>query len=176
MENSNDTPNNNGNGTPAPDELESLKLQIEEHKKQYLYLRADFDNFRKQTIKERSDLMKYGSEPVLREFIAVLDNLERARQTPLTTESIETFKEGLSLISGEFRKVLEKFGVEEVDPKGQIFDPMIHEALTSESNPAVPPNVVTQVFKKAYKLHGRVIRPAQVVVNTISQDGGKNGN
>ena len=146
----------------------SVAEQIAELKKQNLYLLADFDNYRKQAIKERSDLVKYGNEPVLRDFLGVLDNLERAAATPVTPETLENYKNGVGMIVSQFKKSLERFGVEEVDPQGQEFDPSIHEALGSDQNPDYPPNTVTQVLKKAFKLRGKVIRPAQVLVNTAS--------
>jgi molecular chaperone GrpE len=156
-----------GNGS----ELEALKAEIAELKKEKLYLLADFDNFRKQAIKERSELVKYGSEPILREFLTVLDNLERSAHIDVspTPETIENYKNGIEMIITQFKKTLERFGVEEVESKGQTFDPLLHEAVSSEENPDLPPNSVTQVLSKAYKLKGKVIRPAQVVVNTSSK-------
>jgi molecular chaperone GrpE len=153
-------------GSPSEASENAQAQEIAELKKQNLYLMADFDNFRKQAIKERSDIVKYGNEPIIREFLGVLDNLERAALTPLSAESIETYKNGVELIVTQFKKSLERFGVEEVDPQGQEFDPSLHEALGSDSNPDFPPNTVTQVLKKAYKLKGKIIRPAQVLVNT----------
>ena len=129
--------------------------QIDELKKQHLYLLADFDNYRKQAIRERSDLIKYGNEPIVRELLGVLDNLERAAGTPVNAETLETYKSGVDMIVGQFKKTLERFGVEEVDPKGQAFDPSMHEALGADNNPDFPPNTVTQVLKKAYKLRGK---------------------
>jgi molecular chaperone GrpE len=156
-----------GNGS----EVEALKAEITELKKEKLYLLADFDNFRKQAIKERSELVKYGSEPILREFLTVLDNLERSAHIDVspTPETIESYKNGIEMIITQFKKALERFGVEEVESKGQTFDPLLHEAVSSEENPDLPPNSVTQVLSKAYKLKGKVIRPAQVVVNTSSK-------
>ena len=150
-------------GSPSTSNLES---EIQELKKEKLYLLADFDNFRKQAIKERSDLMKYGSEPIIREFLTILDNLERAASTELTPETMASYKSGVEMIVSQFKKVLERFGVEEVNAQGETFDPSVHEALSSESNSELPDNTVSQVLKKAYKLRGKVIRPAQVIVNT----------
>ncbi len=169
-----DEPNESENTDPAIDgEAQAnppCEAQLEEMKKQYLYLRADFENFRRQSIKERSELIKFGSEPVLREFLSVLDNLERASDTAVTADTLDQYKNGVGLIVNQLKKSLEKFGVEEVDCKGQTFDPNVHEALSSSNNPDLPPNSITDVFKKAYKLHGKVIRPAQVVVNTTTKE------
>src|ERR1700677_497013 len=93
-----------GNGS----ELEALKAENAELKKEKLYLLADFDNFRKQAIKERSELVKYGSEGIIREFLTVLDNLERAALTPLTSETMDSYKSGIEMIVSQFKKVLER--------------------------------------------------------------------
>jgi molecular chaperone GrpE len=154
----------------TPSTNQNLTEQIEELKKEKLYLLADFDNFRKQAIKERSDLIKYGSEPIIREFLTILDNLERAASTELTPETMASYKSGVEMIVSQFKKVLERFGVEELEAQGQVFDPSVHEALSSEENPDHPENTITQVLKKAYKLRGKVIRPAQVVVNTSKSE------
>lgn len=164
------------NQTPPAQEaaepgLSAEALELMELKKQYLYLRADFDNYRRQAIKERSDLVKFGAEPAIKEFLNVLDNLDRAAHTPVNGETLEAYKNGLELIITQFKKSFERFGVEEINCEGQPFDPNVHEALSSMSNPDLPNNTVGQVFKKAYRLHGKVIRPAQVVVNTIKGDG-----
>ncbi len=151
---------------PLVVEKTNISDELEELKKKNLYLRADFDNYRKQSIKERTELIKFGAEPVLREFLSILDDLERAANADLTPETLATYKSGIQLIASQFTKTLEKFGIEEVQSLGQPFDPILHEALTSESLADKPANSVTQVFKKAYRLHGKVIRPAQVVVNS----------
>ena len=129
-----------------------------------LYLRAEFDNYKKQSIKERSDYLKYGSERLITELLEVIDNFDRALATPATAENIDTFSQGMQLTSNELKGTLKKFGVEEVPCKGEAFDPTYHEALSSEETDEVEPGHITQVFKGAYKLHDRLIRPAQVVV------------
>jgi molecular chaperone GrpE len=146
------------------DAILALQAELDRAKKDYLYLRADFDNYKKSVIKERSDLLKYGSERVFRELLDVLDTFERALQTELTAESIQNYKEGISLTATELLKTLSRFGVTELPCEGLPFDPNVHEALSSEETDATAPGNITRVFKKAYKLHDRVIRPAQVVV------------
>lgn len=164
----------NDNTQPPKDDSEAdvaassegnASSELEDMKKKFLYLRADFENYKKQAFKERSDLVKYGAEPILREFLGILDNLERAAEVELSDTSIEKYKSGVDLIVGQFRKSLERFGVEEVKSEGQEFDPAIHEAIGADANPNEKANVITQVLKKAYKLHGKLIRPAQVLVN-----------
>ncbi len=141
-----------------------LEAELAKAKNDILYLRADFDNYRKSVIKERSDLVKFGAERVFIELLEVLDNFERALQTELTPETIAVYKEGVELTRNEFKKSLEKFGVREIACEGVAFDPTLHEAISSEETSAMPAGHIARVFKTAYKLHDRVIRPAQVVV------------
>lgn len=156
-----DEENKNENGAAATPENE-----LEKVKKDYLYLAADFDNYRKNAIKERSDLTKYGAERFIREFLDVFDNFERALDAEVTSDNIETFRKGVKMIAGEFRQLLQKHSVEEVKSDGAAFDPTKHEALGSEPRDDMPTGHVARTFKKAYKLHDKLLRPAQVTVAT----------
>ncbi len=151
------TDNKAENGTDVQAELDKAK-------KDYLYLLAEFDNFRKNAIKERSEMVKYGSEKFIREFLNVFDNFERALDASDAADS-SAFREGVQMIATELRHLLQKFGVEEVKAEGETFDPSKHEALSSEPRSDVEPGKVVRVFKKAYKLHDKLLRPAQVVVS-----------
>lgn len=141
-----------------------LKTELEKSKSEYLYLLAEFDNYRRNAIKERSDLQKFGAEKFIREFLGVLDNFERALESDSKNEG--SFREGVQMIATEMKGLLTRFGVEEVKSEGEAFDPTKHEALSSEPRADMPPGHVARVFKKAYKLHDRLIRPAQVTVAT----------
>lgn len=151
----------NENGS---DEREELRAQYEKMKNDFLYLGAEFENYKKHAIKERSDMLRYGSERLARDLLEVVDNFERALVAANTTESQDTLKEGVALIHRELQSLLNRHGVREQDPVGQPFDPNSHEALTSEETDQFPPGSVARVFKKAYRLHDRLLRPAQVVV------------
>lgn len=157
----------------ATKEAEStdLKAQLEKAKNDYLYLAADFDNYRKNSIKERSELMKFGAERLVRELLGVVDNFERALENDSNQEK---FNEGVKMIYQDLKGFLQKIGVTEIPTQGLMFDPTAHEAVTSEPTDAVPVGHVARVFKKAYKLHDRMIRPAQVVVATAPAEN-KNG-
>ena len=144
--------------------LAEAQAAAEKAKRDYLYLLAEFDNYKKSVIKERSDLRKYGSERLLVELLGVLDIFETALGAQITAENYAEFRKGVELTAHNLRSVLQRFGVEEVPAQGQPFDPTLHEALSSEETDSVPEGYVSQVFKKAYKLFERVIRPAQVVV------------
>lgn len=145
------------------DPVAEAKSEAEKFKNEYLYLRAEFENFKKQVIKERSDLRKYGSERLVSDLLNVLDIFETALATEVNSDSIANFRKGIEMTSNELKSVLQRHGVSEVPSKGLPFDPAIHEALSSEESD-VAPGTITQVFKKPYKLHDRVVRPGQVVV------------
>lgn len=158
----------NDRAESPPTETDALRAELEKAKKDYLYLLAEFDNYRRNAVKERSELSKYGAEKFLREFLGVYDNFERALETEVTNENWSSFREGVDMISGELRGLLQRFGVEEVKSEGEIFDPAKHEALSSEPRSDLPPGSVARVFKKAYKLFDKLIRPAQVTVSTAA--------
>lgn len=148
-------------------ELDSAKALAEKNKNDFLYLRAEFDNYRRNMIKERSDLLKYGSERLLVEILSILDNFERAleaKSTLASTDNLSNYIKGIEMTYQELKAVLTRFGVSEVPALGLPFDPLVHEALSSEETDEVKPGHVFRVFKKPYKLHDRIIRPAQVVV------------
>ena len=163
---------NAGNGTASGDgstELQKIQEQADKFKNDYLYLRAEFENYKRNAIKERSDLVKYGNERLVRDFVEIMDNFERALQMTVTPENFQMFTQGVHMTANELRGMLSKHGVTEVKSEGAAFDPMAHEALSSEASDAVPPGHVLKTFKKAYKLHDKLIRPAQVIVAKKSE-------
>ncbi|MBX3041401.1 MAG: nucleotide exchange factor GrpE [Bdellovibrionaceae bacterium] len=145
-------------------DIKKIQEQAEKAKNDYLYLRAEFENYKKHAIKERSDLVKFGSERLAKELLTVLDNFDRALATPLTPESAALFRQGIELTATELKNLLGRHGVAEVATEGVVFDPSVHEALSSEPTDQVPAGHVFRVFQKAYKMHDKLIRPAQVVV------------
>ncbi len=145
-------------------EMAALKIESEKFKNDYLYLRAEFENYKRNVIKERQELLRFGSERLITEILGVVDNFERALENKVTAENLPTFVKGIEMTQQELKNVLGKFGVTEVPALGQNFDPNIHEALSSEETNQYKPGQISRVFKKPYKLHDKVIRPGQVVV------------
>ena len=145
-------------------EIDDLKAQVEKFKNDYLQLRAEFDNYRRNAIKERSELVKYGSERVLIDILGVLDNFERAIENKPTAENLTNYVKGIEMTQAEFKSALVKHGVSEIPSQGAAFDPSVHEALSSEESTEIKPGFITRVFKKPYKLHEKVIRTGQVIV------------
>lgn len=162
-ENEDDT----NSGIEEPQDPAKLSEAVNKAKNDYLYLLAEFDNYRKNAVKERSELIKYGSERFIRDFLGILDSFELALGPGAKQANIDAFREGVKMIATEMRSLLQKHGVEEVKAEGKPFDPAQHEALSSEPREDMPAGHVANVFKKAYKMHDKLIRPAQVTVSTV---------
>jgi molecular chaperone GrpE len=164
--------NNSQNSNPAASsenfdvssEIQKLQEQAEKYKNDFLYLRAEFENYKRNAIKERSELMKYGGERFIRDLLDIVDNFDRALQVNVTAENLTTFKQGVEMTASELKNLLVKHSVTEIPSEGAPFDPNIHEALSAEATDKVAPGHVARVFKKPYKLHDKVIRTGQVVV------------
>lgn len=161
----NDKPASDGAASfDVSSEIKKLQEQTEKYKNDYLYLRAEFENYKRNAIKERSEALKYGSERIVNDILGVSDIFERALQTKVSPETLNTFVQGIEMTASELKAVLQRNGVTEMNVEGAAFDPNYMEALSSEPTNDVPPGHVARVFKKAFKLHDKVIRPAQVVV------------
>lgn len=147
-------------------ELDDTKAQLEKEKKEYLFLMADFDNFRKRTLKEKSELIKNGGESALRGLLPIVDDFERSLQAINASADADSLKEGVELIYNKFIKYLEQNGVKAIDTApGTTFDTEEHEAVTTfpTDDEAMKGKVIDTV-QKGYKLHDKVIRHAKVVV------------
>lgn len=145
-------------------ELQKIQEQAEKYKNDFLYMRAEFENYKRNAIKERSELIKYGGERFIRDLLDVVDNFERAIKVNVTADNLTTFKQGVEMTANELKNLLGKHSIVEIPSEGAPFDPAFHEALSSETTDKFPAGHVSQVFKKAYKLHDKVIRTGQVVV------------
>lgn len=150
----------------SDDEAEDSELQqkYDKLKSDFMYLGAEFENYKRHAIKERSESSRYGAERFARDLLDVIDNFERALATESSVENKDQFRQGVVLIHRELIQLLNKHNVQEINSQGQAFDPSTHEALTSEETDQVPPGFIARVFRKAYRLHDRLLRPAQVVV------------
>lgn len=146
------------------EQIDQLTQQAEKWKTDYMYLRAEFETYKRNAIKERAEISKYGSERLINEVLAVVDNFDRALNTKLTSDNLEVYSQGVKMTAAELKSVLTRFGVNEIKCEGLPFDPNLHEALGAEESDSVAEGHILRVFRTAYKFHDRVIRPAQVVV------------
>ena len=145
--------------------LEEAQQQIEELKDKYLRSVAEFDNYRKRTLKEKAELILNGSEKAVGAVLPILDDMERAIANGEKTDDPQVLREGISLIYAKFQKVIESLGVKEIETTDADFDTDVHEAI------AMVPGMgddkkgkVLDCVQKGYKLNEKVIRHAKVAV------------
>lgn len=143
--------------------LEEKKKQVDDYYDQLIRLKAEFENFRRRTEKEKQNHLLWGKEEILMKQIGLLDVLEQAAQSATTTNNIDSIIKGLNLISQEFVKILSSEGVVAIDAAGKKFDPGLHEALDQVESDREE-GTILDVLQKGYTMNGRVIRAAKVRV------------
>ena len=141
---------------------EKLEADLQEKDAQMLRLRADFDNFRRRSAKEREELAAVVTQGILADMLPLLDNFERA----LAAEGsdLESFRAGVSMIYKQMQEVLAKNGLEVIDTKDKKFDPNFHQAVMRVQDPEKEDDTIEQELQKGYMVKGRVIRPSMVQV------------
>ena len=159
---------------PASDELTVALAKLEKAERaagqardDLLRVQAEMQNLRRRTEQDVEKAHKYSLEKFSIELLTVMDNLERALSAAAEhdDETVKAIHEGVDLTLKSFSDCFGRFNIVVVDPLGEPFDPAVHQAMTIQENPDVEPNTVITVMQKGYTLHGRVIRPAMVVVS-----------
>ena len=147
------------------DELARLLSELAESKDKYLRLSAEFDNYRRRTLKEKMDLTKTAGEDIMVKVIPVFDDFERAIGSMKDAKDCNAILEGVTLIYNKFKDFLNQQGISEIDAMHQEFDTDLHEALTKIPAPKKKlKGKVVDVIEKGYRLHDKVIRFSKVVV------------
>lgn len=146
-------------------EIATLKEQIEKEKKEYMFLMAEFDNFRKRTLKEKSELIKNGSESAFKGLLPIVDDIERAIKAGEKSDDIKTMKEGMDLIYKKLKRYMEQNGVKEMDPEDREFNADRHEAISAVPAPTEDlKGKILDTVEKGYTINDKVLRHAKVVV------------
>ena len=146
-------------------ELETVKKLVEEQKDKYLRLSAEFDNYRKRTLKEKAELIKNGGEKAITSILPILDDLERALQNMQKAEDVKAIYDGVDLIYQKFLKELSHEGLKMMEPIGEAFDTDYHEAIALVPSPSEEQKgKVLDCVQTGYTLNDKVIRHAKVVV------------
>jgi molecular chaperone GrpE len=148
----------------AIDPLEQAKAEQAKLKDQLLRTLADFDNFRKRSRREASDSEKRGRDDLLKEFLPVFDNLDRASAHAETATDVKALADGISLVMRQFTDTLAKLGIERVPAVGKPFDPAVHEAVQHMETSDFEPGVIAAEVQAGYRTSEKLIRPALVVV------------
>ncbi|MDY5999466.1 MAG: nucleotide exchange factor GrpE [Candidatus Limisoma sp.] len=147
------------------DPLEQTKAELEKAKNEYLFLLAEFDNFRKRTIRERAELIKNAGEKAMEGILPVVDDFERAIQAGENTDDIAALREGITLIYNKFMKYLESNGVKPIESTGADFNTEYHEAVTTFPAPdESQKGKVIDTVQKGYMINDKVLRHSKVVV------------
>lgn len=151
----------NGANDPVK-RAEKLEADLAEKDAQMLRLRADFDNFRRRSVKEREELAAVVTQGILTDMLPLLDNFERA----LLAEGsdLDSFRAGVSMIYKQMQEALAKNGLEVIDTKDKKFDPNFHQAVMRVQDPEKEDDTIEQELQKGYMVKGRVIRPSMVQV------------
>ncbi len=146
------------------EELTARAAKAEENWDRYVRAVAELDNYRKRVARERTEALQFAHEGLVRKLLPVLDNFEAALAAADPAGNLEAFKTGVHMIHNQLRQVLAEAGVEEINAAGQPFDPNLHEAVAQHPSSTVPEGHVLQQKRRGYRLHGRLLRPASVIV------------
>lgn len=148
------------------DELTALKKENEALKEANLRVQAEFQNYKRRTEKEKSEIYKYANEKIVVELLAVMDNLDRALDSiSHNAEDHQNVLNGVEMIKKSFEDLLEKEGVQVIEAVDQAFDPNLHHAVMTEEKEGCDSDVVIEEFQKGYKLGEKVVRPSMVKVS-----------
>ncbi len=145
--------------------MEQLHEEIQRKNDEIVRLNAEMDNIRKRNAREMDNLRKYALDKFTKELLPVVDSMEKAMQVDRDNTTVDQVLEGTELTQKILHKVLQSHGLEVIDPQGEKFDPEQHEAVSAVPSEDTQPNTVLDVFQKGYRLNGRVVRPAMVVVS-----------
>lgn len=145
--------------------LQTKEEEVEKEKKEYLFLMAEFDNFRKRTLRERTELVKNASEKALQGLLPIVDDFERGLDAIRDSSDAEAVKEGMNLIYNKLIKYLADNGVKAIESTGADFDTELHEAVAMvPADDETPKGKVKDTVSKGYTINDKVLRHAKVVV------------
>lgn len=158
------------------DELDALRQRLEKaevERDQYLALvkttRADFENYQKRVKRDQAEERKYATTGLAGDLLPTLDNLERAIQAARKAGDEGPLVQGVAMVQTMLLDVLRRHGITRIEAQGQPFDPNLHQAVVQQPTAEMPPQTVAAVLEQGYRLHDRVLRPAQVAVAVAPQ-------
>ncbi len=147
------------------DRLNEIQASADQNYELYLRSQAEIENLKKRFQKDKSDLVKFSNESLIKELLGVIDNLEKAISATEDENPLDGLKKGVELTLKGLTDTLEKSGLFEVEANGVAFDPNFHEAISEMQDDKAEPGTVIQVLQKGYVLNDRLIRPAMVIVS-----------
>jgi molecular chaperone GrpE len=153
-------------GEPSAEEaLSAAEQELAKHRDAMLRMQAEMENLRKRLLRDGERSRKFALERIMKDLLDVRDSMERGLEVADESATVESLREGQQLTLRMLVKVMEDHGLEVIDPKGQPFDPELHEAMTVMPAGDVDDNTVIEVLQNGFRLHDRLIRPARVVVS-----------
>lgn len=156
-----------GGETNTPqEETAKLAAELQALKEKLMYLEADYQNYRKRVVKDLSEARLCGTAGTLEPFLTVFDFLGMAKNAAEKSDNIESIRQGLNMIIGEFHKAFDELGVKKIATVGTDFDPKYHEAAAHEPSDKVPEGKIIREWSGGFKLGERLLRPARVVVSS----------
>ena len=159
-----DMPEEPESAAPAAGDLESLRAELAEANDRTLRTQAELENFRKRSRREYEEAQRYREIDLLRDLLPVLDNVLRAIEAADKTTDVESLRSGFRMTAQQIEKVLGSHGCQTIETDGTAFDPTVHDAILQQDAPGVTPGTVVGTASRGYRLHDRVVRPAQVIV------------
>lgn len=165
-------------GSLGKDDGKGITDELELIQKELLYLRAEFDNYKKRILREQEQSIRFGNEKFIRDLLVVVDHLERGvshgkdlhAKGQTAEKDFSNFVNGVEMTQRELSQLLTRFGVEFIGNVGEPFDPAKHEAISQQDCPPEKENTVLHVLQKGCLLHGRLLAPAKVVVAKSSKE------
>lgn len=155
------------------EELKSTDKEAGEYLDYLKRLKAEFENYKRRSQKERERIVSWSNEDLIKQFLPVLDDLERAVDSSQQSKNLASLMEGMRMILDQLKAILQKQGLQEIEAKGEEFDPYFHEALMSVDLAEYPDNLVVEEMRKGYKLNNKILRSAMVKVNKRSEENKK---
>lgn len=151
---------------PELTEEEKLKAELAELQTKYLYLQAEYQNFRKRSVRDIADARSYTIASTLVPFLSVVDYLGMAQAAAEQTDNLAALKQGMSMIIGEFDKALDELGVKRMKTAGEKFDPSLHDAVGYEKSADIPEGMIIREWSGGFMLGDKLLRPARVLVSS----------
>lgn len=159
-----DEPDDAAAAAPATGDVAALRAELAEANDRTLRTQAELENFRKRSRREYEEAQRYREIDLLRDLLPVLDNVLRAIEAADKTTDVESLRSGFRMTAQQIEKVIGSHGCQTIETDGTAFDPTVHDAILQQDVPGVAAGTVVGTASRGYRLHDRVVRPAQVIV------------
>lgn len=156
--------------SPPEDPLTVAEAQSKANYERYLRSVADFENFRRRSLREKEELRKYATSALIEDILPALDNLELGLMSARHHQEGASIAQGFIMVAQQLKSVLQSHGLQEINPEKAEFDPHRHESTGQEPDEEVPEGMVLRVHRKGYLLHDRLLRPAMVILSSGAAD------